>query len=48
MSRRHISERDANVAMAILLLLACVGIATVTRWVVAFVTAIFTAAAMTW
>ena len=34
--RRHISERDANIAMFILLLLACVGIFTIARWVVEF------------
>jgi len=44
MSRRHISERDANVAMAVLLLLACVGVGAIVRWVAAFVAALFTAA----
>lgn len=34
--RRHISERDANIAMFILLLLACVGIFTLAKWVVSF------------
>ena len=34
--RRHISERDADIAMAILLLLACVGIFTAVRWVIEF------------
>lgn len=36
MRRRHISERDADVAMLVLLILACVGIFTVTKWAVAF------------
>lgn len=34
--RRHISERDANIAMFILLILAGVGIFTIARWVVEF------------
>lgn len=36
MKRRHISEREADVAMFVLLILACVGIFTVTKWAVAF------------
>lgn len=44
MRRRHISERGANIAMGVMLALACVGILTVTKWVAAFVAALFTAA----
>lgn len=36
MSRRHISERDADIALFVLIILACVGIFTITRWVVSF------------
>ena len=39
--RRHISEHDADIAMAILLLLACVGIFTLAKWVVSFWMMIF-------
>lgn len=44
MSRRHISERDANVAMAVLLLLACVGIGAIVRWAAGFAAMLFAAA----
>lgn len=33
---RHISEREADIAMFVLILLACVGIFTLAKWVVAF------------
>lgn len=36
MRRRHISERQADVAMLVLIVLACVGIFTVVKWAVAF------------
>lgn len=33
---RRVSERDADIAIFILVLLACVGIFTLTKWVVSF------------
>ena len=39
--RRRVSEREADIAMFILLLLACVGIFTLARWVVSFWMMIF-------
>lgn len=33
---RHISEREADIAMFVLILLACVGIFTIAKWAVAF------------
>ena len=34
--RRRVSEREADVAMFVLILLACVGILTLAKWVVSF------------
>ena len=34
--RRRVSEREANIAMFTLILLACVGIFTIAKWVVSF------------
>lgn len=42
--RRHVSERTADVALGIGLLLACVGILSIVKWVVAFCAMLFTAA----
>lgn len=36
MRRRRISERQADVALGITLILACIGIFSATKWVVAF------------
>lgn len=33
---RRISEREADIAMLVLILLACVGIFTLAKWAVAF------------
>ena len=46
MRRRHISERGADIALGITLLLACVGIFAIVKWTVAFIAALFTAAVM--
>lgn len=42
--RRRISERQADVALGIGLLLACVGIFATAKWIVAFCAAILSAA----
>lgn len=39
--RKRVSEREADIAMFILLLLACVGIFTLVKWVVSFWMMIF-------
>lgn len=44
MRRRRISERQADAALGVALLLACVGILAIAKWVVAFCAAILTAA----
>ena len=44
MRRRHISERGADIALGIMLLLACVGIFALVKWTVAFVAALLSAA----
>lgn len=36
MRRRRITERQADVALGIALLLACVGVFAIVRWVTAF------------
>ena len=36
MRRRRISERQADVALGVTLLLACIGIFATAKWVVAF------------
>lgn len=42
--RRHVTERQADVIMFVLLMLACVGIFAAVRWAVAFFAAILAGA----
>lgn len=44
MRRRHISERTADIVLGIILILACVGIFAITKWTVAFIAALLSAA----
>ena len=46
--KRRVSERQADVALGVALILACVGIFAIVRWTAAFCAMIFTGAMFQW